>query len=401
MFTSRRIFCCNAAALLFTPTIAKPQTGVIASSRPDVAAIDRDRILKAANGYLAQAPAPLTTLPCPRSPGSAHDFYSEADDYWPDPSAPSAPYTQRAGERNPAAFTAHRDALLNLGLAVPALTAAYVLTHEDRYASTAAAHLNAWFVTPATRMTPSLLYGQTILPAKTGRPEGVVEAVFLGEIAQCLPFLSTSNALPQSALDAVTDWFTEYYQWLTTSRLAGLARDRKDHHASSWLLQTTACARLNTKDDRPLSELRHQFEHTTIRAQILADGSFPHELATPWPYRNSLFNLDMLAGVANLLTTRFETVWTYDLLDGPGIRSAVARHYPFILNRAEWPYPADPDHFTALPLRRPSLLLAARAFNQAEYADLWKKLPPDTDIPDLQRTFPIAQPLLWVTRPRP
>ena len=36
-----------------------------------------------------------------------------------------------------------------------------------------------------------------------------------------------------------------------------------------------------------------------------------------------------------------------------------------------------------------------------EYADLWKTLPPDPTIPELQRTFPIRQPLLWVTRPKP
>jgi hypothetical protein len=54
-----------------------------------------------------------------------------------------------------------------------------------------------------------------------------------------------------------------------------------------------------------------------------------------------------------------------------------------------------------LPIRPPSLLFAARAYGRPEYADLWKKLPPDTTIPELQRTFPIRQPLLWVTRPRP
>ncbi len=54
--------------------------------------------------------------------------------------------------------------------------------------------------------------------------------------------------------------------------------------------------------------------------------------------------------------------------------------------------------FNELPLRPPALLFAARAYNRPEYAELWKKLPPDTSIAELQRTFPIRQPLLWVTR---
>ncbi len=401
MTTTRRVFCSTATTLLLTPRLLRSQASSSSTSRPDVAAIDHDRILKAAGRYLTQPVTPLTTLSSPHNPGTPHDYYSEADDYWADSSDPAAPYTQRTDKPNPDAFTAHRDALHELGLAVPALAAAFALTREERYAQQAVAHLNAWFIDPATTMAPSLANAGVIPPAKTGRPEGVAEAVFLAEIAQSIPFLSSSESLTQPRLDAITAWFNSYLQWLNTSRTAGLARDMKNHHASSWLMQATACAKLNTKDDRPLTELRHQFKSTTIRAQITADGAFPHELTTPNPYRNSLFNLDMLTAVCDLLSTRFETVWTYDLQDGPGMRSVVARHYPFMLNRGTWPYKADLEYFHDLPLRRSSLLLAARAYSRPEYADLWKTLPPDTTIPALQRTLPISQPLLWVTRPRP
>jgi hypothetical protein len=83
------------------------------------------------------------------------------------------------------------------------------------------------------------------------------------------------------------------------------------------------------------------------------------------------------------------------------MRIAIAKLVPFIGNRGVWPYRADSAFFTQLPLRRPALLFAARAYNRPEYADLWKTLPPDTTTPELDRTFPIRQPLLWVTRPRP
>lgn len=384
MPTSRRIFCAQAASLFLTPRLLLSQT--TSTARPDVTVIDHDRILAAAALYFPQSPVPLTTLPCPRSPGTPHDFYSESED--------SAPSTVTA-------FTAHRDALLNLSLYVPALTAAFVLTREERYAQQAAAHLKVWFIDPATSMTPAMAYAQTISPAKTGRPEGVVEAVHLAEVAQSIPHLANSEALSTANLAALQRWFATYLDWLNTSRLAGLARDQKNHHGTSWLLQAAACASLDTKDDRGLTVLRHQFKSATLRAQILADGTFPRELSTSNPYRNSLFNLDMLAAICLLLSTRFESVWTYELQDGPGMRSAIARHYPFILNRGKWPYPADATHFNDLPLRQPSLLFAARAYNRPEYADLWKTLPPDPVIAELQRTFPIRQPLLWVTRPRP
>lgn len=407
MATNRRTFCASSAALLLTPRLffsqAQNPNQTKPTARLDVASIDRDRILRLGDNYLTKPPTPLTTLTCPRSPGTPHDFYSEAEDYFPDPANPTGPYVLHSdGATNSDAFSAHRDALLNLSLYVPALTAAYVLTSDARYAKQAVAHLHAWFIDPATSMTPSILYAQTIPPARNGRFEGVIEAVHLAEVVQSIPFLTRSEALSEADLAVVTKWFTDYFDWLNTSRLAGLARDNKSHHGTSWLLQASAIAHLNEiKDDRPLTTLRHQYKSSTLRAQIVADGTFPHELTTPNPYRNTLFNLDMMAGISVLLSTRFESVWDYELQDGPGMRTVIARLFPYILNRGSWPFRADSAYFTALPIRPPSLLFAARAYDRPEYATLWKTLPPDPTIPELQRTFPIRQPLLWVTRPKP
>jgi len=408
MPTNRRIFCSQAATLLLAPRLLLSQSlhPPTSTARPDVAAIDHDRILRAAERYLTQSPATLTALPCKRSPGTIHDFYSEADDFWPDPVKTDGAYIQHSGPPNPAAFVAHRDALLNLSIQAPALAAAFSLTKEERYAEQAVRHLRAWFVDPATRMTPSLLYAQTVLPAKAGRPEGIIETVHLAEVAQAIPFLAHSEALAKPDLDALQNWFAAYLQWLTSSRLAGLARDDKSHHGSSWLLQAVAFTRLHlalspNADDAALSELRQRYKTITIRAQIKADGTFPHELTTANPYRLSLFNLDMLTAVCLLLSTRFENVWDYDLQDGPGMRAAIARHFPYIQNRGAWPYVSDATHFSDLPLRQPSLLFAARAYTRPEYADLWKTLPADTEIAELQQTFPIRQPLLWVSQPKP
>ena len=399
MATNRRAFCSQAAAaLILSPRLLLSQSR--AATRPDVAAIDRDRILQGAKKAMAKPPTPLTGIAAPHSPGTPHDYYSEADDYLPDPAHPDGSYVSNdKGELNPAAFTAHRDALLSLCIDVPVLTAAYVLTKDAQYAGHATAHLRAWFVTPETRMNPGLVYAATIPPAKTGRLEGVVEAVHLAEVVQCLLFLVNSGALTEADAEGLKRWFREYFDWLNTSRLAGLARDNKSHHGTSWLLQAAAIARMQEPtDDAPLTRLRHQYQSSTIRAQMLADGTFPHELTTANPYRNSLFNLDMLAGICLLLSTRFDDVWSYELQDGPGMRSAIARHYPYLLDRGAWPYRADATDFMQLPVRCPSLLFAARAYSRPEYAELWTRLPGDPKKPELQRTFPIRQPLLWVTR---
>lgn len=383
MHITRRHFssqlCCQTAALLLpgSLTAQTPSTGT--PTRPNVALIDHDRILSAADQALTRSPTPLTSIPAPSSPGTPRDYYSE-----------------------PSTFTAHRDALLSLSRDIPALAAAYVITKEERYARHAIAHLHAWFVSPETSMVPSLGLAQVVPPAKTGRPSGLIEAVHLAEVAQSVPFLANSEAFAPADLITIKNWFTGYLDWLNSSRTAGLARDMRDHNGASWLLQAAACAHLNAdQDDRALTTLRSHFRASTLRAQIAFDGTLPRELSTPNPYRNTLFTLDMLAGACELLSTRFESVWDYELQDGPGMRVAIARLYPFIANRRAWPYRADAEFFTELPLRRPALLFAARAYSRPEYAQTWLSLPADTSNPELDRTFPIRQPLLWVTRPHP
>ena len=146
---SRRAFCSSAAASLLTPRFLFAQGGGNAI-RPDVAAIDHDRILDAAQRYLKLPPVLLTAVPAKHSPGDAHDFFSEADDWLPDPATPTGPYIHSNRATNPAAFTGHSVALLNMSIYVPALTAAWVLmrtTQPDQaklYAQHAAAHLRAW-----------------------------------------------------------------------------------------------------------------------------------------------------------------------------------------------------------------------------------------------------------------
>ena len=427
--TSRRAFCGRTASLLLAPagllrtaSLAAQSSPPASATRPDVAAIDHDRILAAAQHYLTQPPTPITSLVCPRSPGSPHDYYSEADPSSlteGDPSANTGSSYKPGSPplASPPPFTAHRDALFTLGLAVPALAAAHLLTGDQRYAEHAALWLHDWFVDPATRMTPRLDYGQFVRSQfATGQPaggsfQGILETLPLVEIAQSIPFLTAT--LSPSDMLTLNSWFADYLHWLTEEqdsgpRLPALARDRKDHHGTSWLLQASAYTLLTVPqgdapkaEASPLDELRHRYRTVTLRAQIAEDGSFPNELTSSAPYRDSLFNLDLMAAVCQLLSTRFTSMWEVELNDGPGMRSAIAYHFPFIADRSQWPFRADAQHFNQLPARRVSLLLCARAYQRPEYASLWKTLPPDPAEPSILRTLPIHQPLLWVRQPPP
>src|SRR5438552_527681 len=140
--------------LLMCWSVAAQQTSF------NVAAFDRQRILRAANQYLNEAPLTITSSHSPRSAGGMHDFFSEGDYWWPDSQNPGGPYIQRDGMSNPDNFVEHRRYLMRLSVQVPALVAAWKITKDKRFAAHAVRHLNAWFVDKDTRMNPSLLYSQ-------------------------------------------------------------------------------------------------------------------------------------------------------------------------------------------------------------------------------------------------
>ena len=72
----------------------------------DVAEIDHDRIISAAESYLHEEAVTVTAFRCERSSGGLHDFYSEGDYWWPDPENPDGPYIRKDGQTNPENFTA-------------------------------------------------------------------------------------------------------------------------------------------------------------------------------------------------------------------------------------------------------------------------------------------------------
>lgn len=363
--------------------------------RVDLARIDRNRILKAAQKYLGEPPVTITAYSSPRSAGGPHEYFSEGDYWWPDPQNPDGPYIQRDGMSNPDNFVAHRQALIRLSLIVPALAAAYQITHEDKYAAQAAKHLKAWFLDERTRMYPHLKYAQAIKGRVTGRGTGIIDTLHLVEVAIAVPAFERSGALRAEERQGIKKWFREYMEWMTTHPYGIEERDARNNHATCWVLQVAAFARL-VGDREKLDFCRKRFKEALLPGQIAADGSFPEELRRTKPYGYSLFNLEAMAGICQLLSTTRDNLWNYRLDDGRCVRKAVEFMFPFIADKSKWSYPPDVMYFECWPVRQSSLLFAGMAYNESKYIELWQKLEADPTEPEVIRNYPIRQPLLWI-----
>jgi len=353
---------------------------------------ERPRVLSAADTYLHRAPQTITAYRAARSAGGVHDFFSEGDYWWPDPAHPDGPYIRRDGESNPANFVEHRRAMVRLSIEVPALTAAWLLTKDGRYAEQARRHLRAWFVEPETRMNPSLTYAQAIHGVTTGRGTGIIDTIHLVEVVRAVETLRRAGMMPDAEFAAIGRWFSDYTAWLTTSKNGVEERDAGNNHGTCWVMQVAAFASL-TGDAAQLEMCRGRFKDVLVPQQIAADGSFPLEIERTKPYGYSLFNLDAMATTCEILGG---DAWTFELPDGRGMRRAVAFMAPYIRNRAAWPHRKDVQYFDEWPMRHPSLLFAGVAFDRADYLELWQTLRADSDVEEVVRNFFIRQPLLWV-----
>src|SRR5205814_10352188 len=263
-------------------TAAVSESGLVRSfaanaEKVNVAEIDRKRILSAAQRCLKEEPITVTAYSSPRSAGGKHDYFSEGDYWWPDPKDPNGPYIQRDGMSNPDNFVAHRHAMIRLSLHVPALAAAWILTKEEPYAAHAAKHLRAWFLNSATRMNPNLQYAQAIHGRFTGRGTGIIDTIHLVEVARAVEVLEGSKALTQAENEAIKHWFSDYLDWLTTSKNGIEERDAKNNHGTCWVIQVAEFAKL-TGNQELMAYCRDRFKTLLVPNQIATDGSFPQEL---------------------------------------------------------------------------------------------------------------------------
>ncbi len=397
--TTRRAVMRRGGAL--AAAIAIPSSGWADAGPGLLSDADRKRLIADADQYLSLRPRTITSTVAPRSPGGPKDYYSEADYWWPDPANPDGPYVRRDGLSNPDKFDAHRDAMIELSLAVPALVAAWTATGNAGYARYAEAFLDAWFVDPATAMNPDLQYAQAIIGVNTGRGIGVIDTLHLVEVARAVMVLdgTAGGAVPPgfrlTHSAAIRGWFVAYLRWLTTSKNGMEERDERNNHGTCWALQAAAFARL-TGDASVVALCADRFRRRLIPQQIAPDGSQPLELARTKPFGYALFNLDALAALARIASTPGDDLWRFATADGRSLARALAFMYPFIRDKRTWPYARDVEYFDQWPIRHVSLVFGAEALHEDRYRQLWRRLPPLPAVREVIRNVPLRQPSLWM-----
>lgn len=358
-------------------------------------AVLKPQILKEADWAMQQKPVTVTAESSPRSAGGKHDFFSEGDYWWPNPANPNGPYIQKDGETNPNNFVAHRYAMIRFSEVIGALASAYQITGDEKYVKQALVHLKAWFVNQETLMNPNLAYAQAIQGLYQGRSIGIIDTIHLMEVAQGIIVMEKAKSFDKADLSIIKKWFTDYILWLNTSKNGIAERNAKNNHGTTWAMQVASFSKL-VNDQPMLDSLRARYKDVFLPHQMAADGGFPLELARTKPYGYSIFNLDAMVMLCQILSTPKDNLWTYQTSEGKSIKKGLDYLYPYIADKAKWPLKPDIMFWENWPVAQPFLLFGANYFGEQSWFNTWKSLDLKPVNEEVIRNLPIRHPLIWL-----
>ncbi|MGQ2991434.1 MAG: alginate lyase family protein [Brevundimonas sp.] len=307
----------------------------------------RAAVLRRADAALAR-PAPYTVVDKTRLPasGDPHDYMSIGPYWWPDPDRPDGlPYVRRDGQVNPERATNAFDAtdMEAMSRDVQALSLAYYLTDDERYAAKAAELVRAWFLAPETRMNPNLDYAQAVPGREAGRAEGVIDAHRLVRVVEGLGLLDPSPALTELDKKALRDWFAALVEWMATSPNGRAERAARNNHGVYYDMLLSHFALYAGMDDAARAVVG-SFGQRRLAPQIDPDGRMPQELARTRSLHYSTWTLIAAMDVAQLGQCVGVDVWGYRTPDGRSLAKAVDFLDDWAGREREWPFPElNPD----------------------------------------------------------
>jgi alpha-D-xyloside xylohydrolase len=365
------------------------------AGQKEIATVLCEQVIKDALWALDQQPITVTAQSSGRSAGGKHDFFSEGDYWWPNPASADSPYIQRDGMTNPDNFVAHRLAMIRFSRIVGALSSAYKLTGDKKYMRHAIVHCRAWFMDTATRMNPNLLFAQAIKGRHTGRGIGIIDTIQFMEVVQGLMAMPGVELYDKEAIAGIKSWFEQYLQWLTTHQYGKDEMNAVNNHGTCWVMQV-ACFAKFTGNQKIIDFCRNRYKNVLLPNQMAADGSFPQELRRTKPYGYSIFNLDAMSTICQILSDDKDNLWTYTTSDGRSLKKGIEFMYPYLADKSKWPFKKDVMYWDEWPVAQPALAFGAIAYSNKDWLNTWKRLEHSPAVEEVIRNLPVRYPLIWI-----
>lgn len=297
-------------------------------------------ILQEADALLAQARiySVMDKAQIPPS-GNKHDYMSQGPYWWPDSTKKDGkPYIRRDGVRNPEIDLISDSEEMDLMTDdVVLLTQAFEQSKQEKYAAFAARLIETWFISPETKQTPHLNFGQGIPGINTGRGIGIIETRLLYKITDASIRLKASKAWTKANDLALRAWFGAYLTWLLESPIGQDEADEHNNHGTYYDVQVVIYAIYLGQTE--LAKKQLEITKKRIESQIKPDGSQPFEIARTKSLGYCVMNLEGFFLLAHFAEQIHEDLWHYQSPSGTSLAKAYAYLKPYLNHEKTWPYP--------------------------------------------------------------
>ncbi|PFH54616.1 hypothetical protein AMATHDRAFT_134954 [Amanita thiersii Skay4041] len=253
--------------------------------------------------------------------------------------APSAtwttcPYVVKDGVVNPDVRTLNGPMAINsVSQAVVQNAIAYVLTQSTTYSQNIARFIDTFFLDLATRMNPSIDFGQIVRgPGQKGRSgtfTGILDLSGMVKIVNGIMILRGLGTADWSSArdDSMSHWISQYIAWLKDSSIGRITAsrpkyDNTSNHGTFYVAQEAAVQLFTGNRDGAASTLENFFG-SIFRDQIAASGEQPFEAVRTRPFHYRCFNLEALIINAKLGDEVGLDLWSSKSKYGATIQTAV------------------------------------------------------------------------------
>ena len=214
------------------------------------------------------------------------------------------------------------------------------------------------------------------------------------EVAQSLLRLEHATSSNKSDYKLYRKWFEEYLNWVNTHPYGIDEKNALNNHGTCWTLQVAAFSKF-TNNKILLDTCVYRYKYAHLPSQMEADGSFPKELNRTKPLGYSLFNLDAMSTICQILSNKKIDLWKFTTQDYKSIGKGISFIFPFVKNKNAWPYKKDVMYWEEWPIAQPFLIFGANALGNKEYFAQWEKLYHQPSTNEIIRNLPVRHPLIW------
>ena len=270
---------------------------------------------KQADAALAHSRYAVTDKTLAPASGDKHDYYSFGPYWWPDPDTKDGmPYVRKDGQINPDSKTNGTDSkrMVQFSDDVRALALAWFYSGDTKYADKAQQLLKAWFLDDDTRMNPNLNYAQAIPGAIDGRGIGIIDTRVLIDVADSIVLLEASGRIPAQDLAGYKRWYSDYTQWLLTSRNGFEESNWYNNHGAWYDAQVTAFS-LFTGQQKQAQLQTDIFKLRHLASQVNANGEITSETERTRSFHYTNFALAAYAKMGRYGEKLKNDVWGFGL----------------------------------------------------------------------------------------